>query len=61
MNVPVFQAKGYLTCGRCPEYPCERVKQAFDKNEVFEERARKTLSQADYEVLNKAFFLKKSA
>lgn len=46
-------------CGECPQYPCEKVKRAF---EITDENAitfKNKFTKKEYETFNKAFFMKK--
>jgi hypothetical protein len=52
--------KGVENCGRCAEYPCERLTRTFALTASYENRCRGKCSQEEYEGLQKAFFSKKN-
>lgn len=51
--------KGVENCGKCENYPCEKVLRAFDQTESFAEKCKEKCSKEEYESLQKAFFSKK--
>ncbi len=53
-------AKSIENCGLCAEYPCQIMSSVFQKTDDFKYRAEKVCSQAEMEMLNKAFFSKKA-
>ncbi len=46
-------------CGFCDGYPCELIKNAFDKTEKLRLHAEKVCTQEELDILDKAFFKKK--
>ena len=53
------QGKGVDNCGRCDDYPCDRVQQAFEKTKGYELICQARCAQEDYNLLQEAFFKKK--
>ena len=53
------RAKKVKNCGFCNDYPCELIKDAFDKSEKLKLIAEKVCTQEEMDILNKAFFMKK--
>lgn len=51
--------KSVENCGKCKNYPCEKVLKIFERNELFAEKSKKICSKEEYECLQKAFFSKK--
>ena len=50
--------KGIKTCAACPAYPCETMKECFAVTRSFEPKCREVCSDAEYEILKRAFFEK---
>jgi hypothetical protein len=50
--------KGIKTCAACPAYPCETMRECFAVTRSFEPKCREVCSDAEYEILNRAFFEK---
>jgi len=46
-------------CGKCENYPCEKVLKAFKRTESYAEDCKERLSKENYECFQKAFFSKK--
>ena len=46
-------------CGKCIDYPCSKIENAFEITEINVEKFKKILSKVEYEIFRKAFFLKK--
>ena len=51
--------KGVENCGKCPDYPCEKMLEIFENNKREADICRKNLSAEDFEIFQKAFFSKK--
>ena len=51
--------KGIDSCGKCLEYPCEKLIKIFESNKKEAVICREKLSEADYDLFQKAFFTKK--
>jgi len=51
--------KGVENCGKCGNYPCEKVLKAFEQTESFAKRIKEKCSKEEYECLRKAFFSKR--
>lgn len=51
--------KELSNCGECYDYPCERIKEAFNKVETQADECKKICTEEEYELLKKAFFFKK--
>lgn len=45
-------------CGYCIEYPCNKIEKAFKKTKEYKEKSKKILSNEDYELFKKAFYMK---
>jgi hypothetical protein len=52
-------AKEIDNCGKCRDYPCEKVLKVFEQTELYAKNCKESLSKEDYECFQKAFFLKK--
>ena len=50
--------KGIKTCAACPAYPCETMRECFAVTRSFEPKCREVCSDAEYEILKRAFFEK---
>ena len=46
-------------CGKCIDYPCSKIEKAFEITEINVEKFKKILSEEEYDLFRKAFFLKK--
>jgi hypothetical protein len=51
--------KGIDNCGFCPNYPCEKIENVFFQTETYAKLCKENCSKKEYELLHKAFFLKK--
>ena len=51
--------KGHANCGKCSEYPCVNLLDAFRRSAEFEEQCRARCSGDEYSRLRKAFFEKR--
>jgi len=51
--------KGVENCGKCENYPCEKVLKVFEQTESFAKTCKEKCSKEEYECLQKAFFSKK--
>lgn len=49
---------GVENCGKCPEYPCENIKECFEVTKSFEPMCKKMCNDEEYEIMRKAFFEK---
>ena len=54
------QAKGISNCGKCDNYPCEKITKVFKQTEDYAKQCKKNCSKEEYECLHKAFFSKKN-
>ena len=52
------EEKGVATCAACPDYPCRTTEECFRVTQSFEPKCREVLNDAEYAVLEKAFFEK---
>ena len=50
--------KNIENCGKCIEYPCLKIKKAFERIQINAEKFKGILSKEMYEIFHKAFFLK---
>ena len=46
-------------CGKCPVYPCNKVQKMFERTKSYSIKCKEILSSEEYELINRAFFLKK--
>ena len=46
-------------CGKCVSYPCVKIEKAFEKTQRNSESFKNILSNEEYVIFRKAFFLKK--
>ena len=53
--------KGVDNCGKCQDYPCEKLLKAFERTESYAKNIKESFSKEDYECFQKAFFLKKES
>jgi hypothetical protein len=51
--------KGVSSCGLCENYPCQRIKEVFGRTEIWKTKSLANCSSEEYELINKAFGLKK--
>ncbi|MFX1340918.1 MAG: DUF3795 domain-containing protein [Promethearchaeota archaeon] len=51
--------KKVKNCGKCDDYPCPKIQNAFNITEINVEKFKKILSKENYEIFRKAYFLKK--
>ncbi len=51
--------KGITNCGECIDYPCREIIKVFEKTKSYERKCKRVGSPSEYQILNKAFFLKK--
>lgn len=56
--VKCVKEKGIETCGQCPQYPCDNIKECFEVTKSFEPFCKKVCTKEEYENLYKAFFEK---
>ena len=52
-------AKGLDSCGKCADYPCEKMKDIFKNNQREAAICREKFSKEDCETFQRAFFNKK--
>ena len=50
--------KNIQNCGKCIDYPCPKIKKAFEITAINVEKFKNILSSEDYEIFRKAYFLK---
>jgi hypothetical protein len=53
------QEKGVDNCGKCRDYPCEKLERIFAGNKLLAVSCRDFLSEEEYESFHRAFFTKK--
>jgi len=46
-------------CGKCHLYPCHKIEDMFERTKIYADKCKELLSSEEYELINKAFFLKK--
>ena len=51
--------KGIDCCGKCRDYPCEKLLNIFENNEKESRFCRENFPEKDFELFQKAFFSKK--
>ena len=51
--------KGIDNCGKCPDYPCERLQKIFEDSQEEAIICKENFSEEDSELFGKAFFSKK--
>jgi hypothetical protein len=49
-------AKEIDNCGKCRDYPCEKVLKVFEQTELYAKNCKESLSKEEYECFQKAFF-----
>lgn len=47
-------------CNQCREFPCEKIESMLRRSGEYQERCKVVCSQAEYEMLEKAFFEKEN-
>lgn len=52
------QRHGVERCGRCAEYPCATIREMLKRSAEYREKCRQVCTDAEYEMLEKAFFEK---
>ena len=45
-------------CGECNDYPCSKINKAFEITRINTEKFKDIFTSEEYEMFNKAFFLK---
>ena len=51
--------KGIENCGKCRDYPCEKLSKIFENNEKEAVFCQKNFPEKDFKLFEKAFFSKK--
>jgi hypothetical protein len=51
--------KNIENCGKCVDYPCPKIENAFEITEINIEKFKKILSKEEYELFQIAFFQKR--
>jgi len=51
--------KGVDNCGKCNDYPCEKILKIFKENNLLADNCKELLSKKDNKCFQKAFFNKK--
>jgi len=51
--------KGVDNCGKCNDYPCEKMLKIFKENNLLSDNCKELLSKKDNKRFQKAFFTKK--
>lgn len=46
-------------CGECDFFPCDKINMAFRKADISKEICRKKCTDEEFQMLNRAFFMKK--
>lgn len=52
-------SNGKSSCGECDLFPCDKINAAFQKTEKIKEICRTKCTDSEYEILNKAFLMKR--
>ncbi len=47
-------------CNHCAEYPCEKISNMLERSKAYQKHCKEVCSDAEYEMLKKAFFSKES-
>ena len=47
-------------CGECQHFPCDNINRVFEKAEYYKEKCKGKCSEMEYQIINRAFFLKKN-
>ena len=50
--------RGIEHCGKCPQYPCEKILECFRVTESFDNACRRTCGDEEYQRMKQAFFEK---
>lgn len=53
------RGKEISNCGKCNEYPCEKIKDVFEKTSSYAKKCKEICDLTNYECLHQAFFSKK--
>lgn len=53
------EEKNIDNCGYCNNYPCNKINEVFKESKEYEERSKTVLSNSEYGLLKKAFYMKK--
>lgn len=48
-----------INCGECNTFPCEKINAVFEKTETAYKTSKDKCSEIEYDVLKKAFFMKR--
>jgi len=51
--------KKISNCGKCNDYPCEKINEVFNKTSSYAKQSKKMCDSKDYQCLHNAFFSKK--
>ena len=43
-------------CNQCAEFPCEKISSMLERSKEYQKRCKEVCSDAEYEMLEKAFF-----
>ena len=43
-------------CNQCAEFPCEKISNMLERSKEYQKRCKEVCSDAEYEMLEKAFF-----
>lgn len=52
-------ARKVENCGKCQDYPCDKIQKTFDNVEPYSKKCKEICSEGDFKLLAKAFFQKK--
>ena len=47
-------------CNQCAEFPCEKISNMLERSKEYQKRCKEVCSDAEYEMLEKAFFDKEN-
>ena len=50
--------KNILNCGKCTEYPCDKIKECFAVTESFVPTCKMMCTDAEFDIMKKAFYEK---
>jgi len=53
------QERGIDNCGKCTDYPCEKIEVVFAQTQAYAKLCKATCSAQDYERFEEAFFSKR--
>lgn len=56
--VECTKAHGVEKCNQCAEFPCEKINSMLERSKEYQKRCKEVCSDAEYEMLEKAFFYK---